>query len=94
MLFSGLDLIFLAVPNHRHSTQMKTKTLKLAATDMPDKGQARVIYKQFELFGPGSRAFAPGSIDQQAKPDSIAHTISTPGKADAQLLRDKIQTSD
>jgi hypothetical protein len=73
---------------------MKTKPLKPSATDMPDNGQSRVIHKQFELFGPGSRAFAPGSIDQQAKPDSIAHAISTPGKADAQLLQDKIQTSD
>ena len=73
---------------------MKTKPLKLSAADMPDNGQARVIYKQYELFGPGSRALAPGSIDQQAKPGSIAHTISTPGKADAQLLQDKIQTSD
>ena len=93
MLFSGLDLIFLAVPNHRHSTQMKTKTLKLSATDMPDNGRTRVIYKQFELFGPGSRALAPGSIDRQAKADSIAKTISTPGKADSQL-REKTQTGE
>jgi len=53
---------------------MKTKTLKLSATDMPDNGQARVIHKQFELFGPGSRALAPNSIDRQAKADSIAKT--------------------
>jgi len=73
---------------------MKTKPLKPSATDMPDKGQARVIYKQFELFGPGSRALAPGSIDRQAKADSIAQTINAPGKAAAQMLRDKTQTSD
>ena len=88
-----MDLIFLAVPNHRHSTQMKTKTLKLSATDMPDNGQARVIHKQFELFGPGSRALAPNSIDRQAKAGSIAQTINAPGKADSQL-REKTQTGE
>jgi hypothetical protein len=35
---------------------MKTKTLKLSATDMPDNGRTRVIYKQFELFGPVLKA--------------------------------------
>jgi len=72
---------------------MKTKTLKLSATDMPDNGRTRVIYRQFELFGPGSRALAPGSIDRQAKADSIAQTINAPGKADSQL-REKTQTGE
>ena len=72
---------------------MKTKPLNPSAKGITDNEKARVIYKQYELFGPGSRALAPGSIDRQAKADSIAQTISTPGKAAAQLLRDKNQTS-
>ncbi len=88
-----MDFIISAIPNHLHSTQMKTKPLKPSATDMPDNGQARVIHKQFELFGPGSRALAPKSIDRQAKADFIPRTISALGKADSQL-REKTQTSE
>jgi hypothetical protein len=72
---------------------MQTKPLKPSATDMPDNGQSRVIHKQFELFGPGSRALAPKSIDRQAMADSIPCTISAPGKADS-LLREKTQTGE
>ena len=73
---------------------MKTKPLKPSATDMSDNGQARVLYKQYELFGPGSRAQEPKSIDRHAKADAIPRTISAPGKADTQLPRGKTQTSD
>lgn len=73
---------------------MKTKPLKPSATDMSDNGQARMIFKQYELFGPGSRALAPKSIDRQAKPDSIPRSISTAGKADVNLRREKTQTSE
>jgi len=72
---------------------MKTKPLKPSGTDTPDNGQARMIFKQYELFGPGSRALAPNGIDRQAKNDSIPRTISALGKADSQL-REKIQTSE
>jgi hypothetical protein len=69
---------------------MKTTPLKPFVTNMPDNGQSRVIHKQFELFGPGSRALAPMSIDRQAKTDSIPRTISAAGKADSEL-REKTQ---
>jgi hypothetical protein len=65
---------------------MKTTPLKPSVTNTPDNGQARVIHKQFELFGPGSRAL-------QAKADSIPRTISALGKADSQL-REKTQTGE
>ena len=60
---------------------------------MSDNGQARVIHKQFELFGPGSRTQEPKSIDQQTKFESIARTIGAPGKADS-LLREKTHTGE
>ena len=72
---------------------MKTKPLKPSATEMSDNGQTRVLFKQYELFGPGSRALAPKSIDRQAKTDSIPRTISAHGKADSQL-REKTQTGE
>jgi hypothetical protein len=72
---------------------MKTTPLKPSVTNMPDNGQARVLFKQYELFGPGSRTLAPKSIDRQAKADSIPRTISAHGKADSQL-REKTQTGE
>jgi hypothetical protein len=72
---------------------MKTTPLKPFVTNMPNNGQARVIHKQFELFGPGSRALAPMSIDRQAKAESIPHTISAAGQADSPL-REKTQTGE
>ena len=73
---------------------MKTKPLKPSATDMSDNGLTRVLFKQYELFGPGSRAQEPKSIDRQAKAAAIPRTISAPGKADTQLPRGKTQTSE
>lgn len=61
---------------------------------MSDNGQARVIYKQYELFGPGSRAQEPKSIDQQTKFESIARTIGAPVKAEPKLQPGKTQTGE
>ena len=90
----GLDFKYQANSNHRRSTQMKTKPLKLSAAGVPDNGRAQVIYKQYELFGPGSRALAPNNFDQRAKLEAIALTINESSKADLQLLRDKTKTSE
>lgn len=73
---------------------MKTKPLKPSATDMSDNGQTRVLYKQFELFGPGSRASEPKSIDRQAKFESIAKTIGASAKAEPKLQHGKTQTGE
>ena len=73
---------------------MKTKPLKPSAAGVPDNGHAQVIYKQYELFGPGSRALAPNNFDQRAKLEAIALTINESTKADLQLLHDKTKTSE
>ena len=73
---------------------MKTKPLKPSATDMSDNGQARMIFKQYELFGPGSRAQEPKSIDRQAKADAIPRTISASAKAEPKLQHGKTQTGE
>ena len=70
---------------------MKTTPLKPFVTNTPDNGQSRVIHKQFELFGPGSRALAPNNFDQRAKLEAIALTINESSKADSEL-REKTQT--
>ena len=80
--------------NHRHSTQMKTKPLNPSAKGNADNEKARVIYKQYELFGPGSRAQEPKSIDQQTKFESIAKTIGASAKAEPKLQRGKTQTGE
>ena len=73
---------------------MKTKPLNPSAKGITDIEKAGVIYKQFELFGPGSRAKEPKSIDQQTKFESIAKTIGASAKAEPKLQRGKTQTGE
>ena len=73
---------------------MKTKPLNPSAKGITDNGQTRVLYKQFELFGPGSRASEPKSIDRQAKFESIAKTIGASVKAAPKLQPGKTQASE
>ena len=73
---------------------MKTKPLNPSAKGNADYEKARVIYKQYELFGPGSRAQEPKSIDHQTKFESIARTISASAKAEPKLQPGKTQSGD
>ena len=73
---------------------MKTKPLNPSAKGIADNEKARVIYKQYELFGPGSRAQEPKSIDQQTKFESIARTIGASAKAEPKLQRGKTQAGE
>ena len=73
---------------------MKTKPLNPSAKGIADNEKARVIYKQYELFGPGSRAQEPKSIDQQTKFESIAKTIGESAKAEPKLQPGKTQTGE